>query len=53
MKMIDKVLGIYYMNPEGMSTKKENMNRNIEEVRKIQSEYMGKLFTQEYSIRFN
>lgn len=53
MKMINKVLGIYYMNPQGMSTKKENMDRNIEEVRKIQSEYMGKLFTQEYSIRFN
>jgi len=53
MKMIDKVLGIYYMNPEGMSTKKENMNSNIKEVRKIQSEYMGKLFTQEYSVRFN
>ena len=39
MKLIPKVLGIYYKNPEGMSTKKENMKRNLEEVYIIKNKY--------------
>lgn len=41
MKLIPEVLGIYYQNPNGMSTKKENMARNIEEVQKIKNFYTG------------
>ena len=39
MHLIKEILGIYYKNPEGVSTKEENMERNLEEVRKIRSKY--------------
>lgn len=39
MELIKEVLGIYFQNPEGMSTKKENMNRNLEEVSRIRKQY--------------
>lgn len=42
MELIKEVLGIYFQNPEGMSTKKENMNRNLEEVRMISYKYKDK-----------
>jgi len=41
MELIPEKLGIYYRNPEGMSTKPENMDRNLQEVRDIQRSYMG------------
>jgi len=40
MKLIPKVLGVYYKNPEGISTKQENMKRNLEEVYAIKNKYM-------------
>ena len=40
MQLIEQVLGIYYKNPEGMSTKDENMKRNLEEVNQIRRKYM-------------
>ena len=39
MKLIPKVLGIYYKNPEGISTKQENMERNLQEVIDIRNKY--------------
>jgi glycosyltransferase involved in cell wall biosynthesis len=39
MKLIPEVLGVYYNNPEGMSTKDENMERNLQEVQDIRSKY--------------
>jgi len=39
MHLIEKVLGIYYKNPEGVSTKKENMERNLQEVWDIRNKY--------------
>lgn len=39
MRLIKQVLGIYYQNPEGMSTKKENMERNLQEVFDIRHKY--------------
>lgn len=39
MKRIEKLLGLYYLNPEGMSTKKENMDRNLKEVEEIRKKY--------------
>jgi len=36
-------LGIYYKNPEGMSTKKENMKRNLKEVYDIRTKYTNLL----------
>lgn len=43
MQLIPKVLGIYYKNPEGMSTKKENMKRNLKEVYDIRTKYTNLL----------
>jgi len=40
MALIKEPLGIYYQNPEGMSTKPENMKRNLEEVNTIRGRYM-------------
>lgn len=40
MKLIHEKLGVYYKNPEGMSTKKENMPRNLKEVENIRTKYM-------------
>lgn len=37
--LIPEVLGIYYDNPEGMSTRKENMERNLAEVNEIFTKY--------------
>ena len=39
MRLIEKILGIYYKNPDGVSTKKENMERNLKEVMEIKSKY--------------
>ena len=39
MRLIKQVLGIYYQNPEGMSTKQENMERNLQEVFDIRHKY--------------
>lgn len=39
MKLIREVLGIYFKNPEGMSTKQENMKRNLNEVFNIRKKY--------------
>ena len=39
MELIPEKLGVYYQNPEGMSTKKENMSRNLDEVRRIREYY--------------
>jgi len=39
MKLIQNVLGVYYKNPEGISTKEENMERNLQEVREIREKY--------------
>ena len=39
MKLIPEVLGVYYNNPEGMSTKAENMERNLKEVEVIRNKY--------------
>lgn len=41
MELIPERLGIYYQNPEGMSTKQENMDRNLKEVRDIRNYYLG------------
>jgi glycosyltransferase involved in cell wall biosynthesis len=41
MHLIESVLGIYYKNPEGMSTKKQNMQRNLQEVQDIKAKYSG------------
>ena len=41
MELIPQKLGIYYQNPEGMSTKQENMNRNLQEVKDIRNHYLG------------
>lgn len=40
--LIPEILGIYYDNPEGMSTKKENMDRNLTEVKAINAKYHKK-----------
>ena len=40
MKLIPKVLGIYYKNPEGISTSRKNMDRNLQEVQDIQRKYL-------------
>ena len=37
--LIPQILGLYYRNPEGMSTKELNMPRNLQEVADIQKEY--------------
>jgi len=39
MKLIPEALGVYYKNPEGMSTKAENMERNLREVAEIRKKY--------------
>jgi len=39
MHLIEKLLGIYYKNPEGVSTKEENMERNLKEVAEIRDKY--------------
>ena len=39
MALIKEPLGIYYHNPDGVSTKKENMERNLNEVKNIYSKY--------------
>ena len=39
MHLIEQVLGIYYKNPEGVSTKEENMERNLKEVAEIRDKY--------------
>jgi len=41
MELIPEKLGVYYQNPEGMSTKQENMDRNLKEVRDIRNYYLG------------
>lgn len=46
--LIPEVLGIYYNNPEGMSTKKENMDRNLTEVIEINQKY-SKIFEESHS----
>lgn len=43
MKLIPQVLGMYYDNPEGMSTKPENMERNLKEVDDIRNKYTSML----------
>mgnify|MGYP003154685938 FL=1 len=40
--LIPETLGVYYENPEGMSTKKSNMDRNMKEVVSIKSKYSEK-----------
>jgi hypothetical protein len=37
--LIPEVLGIYYKNPEGMSTKEVNLDRNIKECKDINDKY--------------
>ena len=37
--LIPKILGLYYRNPEGMSTKELNMPRYLQEVADIQEKY--------------
>tara|TARA_R110000744_G_scaffold85265_2_gene166657 strand:- start:11365 stop:12225 length:861 start_codon:yes stop_codon:yes gene_type:complete len=37
--LIPEILGIYYDNPEGMSTKKANLDRNMEEFKVISKKY--------------
>ena len=37
--LIPEVLGVYYNNPEGMSTKKSNIDRNMDEFRNINEKY--------------
>lgn len=39
-KLLDKVLGVYYRNPEGLSTNEKDMNRNIRHVNEIKKMYM-------------
>lgn len=39
MELIKEVLGIYFKNPEGVSTKQENMERNLKEVDHIREKY--------------
>lgn len=39
MHLIEQVLGVYYKNPEGVSTKEENMERNLKEVDHIRGKY--------------
>jgi len=39
MALIKEPLGIYYRNPEGMSTNPDNMPRNLKEVSEIRSKY--------------
>lgn len=41
MQLIPEKLGIYYQNPDGMSTKQENMDRNLKEVQMIREHYLG------------
>ena len=43
MSLIKEPLGIYYQNPEGVSTKAENMKRNLQEVQEIRERYAGRL----------
>ena len=43
MSLIKEPLGIYYKNPEGISTKAENMKRNLKEVQQIRERYITKL----------
>jgi len=40
---IPEVLGIYYRNPEGVSTKQENMDRNLKEVYDIREKYSKRI----------
>ena len=42
MALIKEPLGIYYQNPEGVSTKSENMKRNLKEVADIRERYIGR-----------
>lgn len=42
MKLIHKILGIYYRNPVGVSSDPKNLKRNINEINKIRSYYMNK-----------
>lgn len=41
-KRINEVLSLYYKNPDGISTKSETLQRAVEEVNKIRSEYVNK-----------
>lgn len=43
MKLINERLGIYYRNPEGVSSKQENMDRNLKEVRDIREKYTNQV----------
>ena len=49
MKLIHEVLGVYYKNPEGVSTKSENMERNLNEVDTIRKKYSEALNGSVYS----
>lgn len=39
MKMVDEVVGIYYHNPKGRSTAKENMPFLVKEIQRLYSQY--------------
>lgn len=41
MGLIKEPLGIYYKNPNGMSTKESNMQRNLQEVSDIRNKYLN------------
>jgi len=41
-KKINEVLSLYYRNPEGISTKKDTLEKAIKEVNDIRQEYMNK-----------
>jgi hypothetical protein len=40
MKMLNHPIGLYYDNPDGKSTNKENLNRMIEEVTQMRRKYL-------------
>jgi len=42
MKLIREVLGIYYRNPEGVSSDAKNLKRNLEEIDRIRNLYRNK-----------
>ena len=42
-KLIPEILGMYYRNPEGMSSNFFNMKRNVSEIKKIRQEYIDML----------
>ena len=41
-KKIDQILSLYYRNPEGISSKKENLDYNIKEFNEIKARYAEK-----------